>query len=369
MTDQDFKSLELAGEMDSPTAQQDTNFPGLQPLTADKAHAFWDAINFRIGTSTLNPPEYDELCSLEQPQSYVKIKSFPKPDPSCFVQYYAPLEPLILLPNHFSTTSESLEKLSIRIEDYLKSRDDVAFSSSGSSWSGSILRTSCHCAFRFCVYRSKKGNSLYIVEGQRIEGDGFLFGGLYQGVKARVSQVHNTSLLSSVKSRSLLEDDKMEMGEDSDVEKSGDSGIDDNDLRNFALNVKEMINSEDCQDTLNGIQFAGEMCTDTTMTKFLYNFDLVQDLFNVIKQRNMGFLHEKKWHCQHALVALSHLANNDTESFNRYINGKMIDQSTLSSLLQVELNEIRQDVDGFDGNSTAKIHMIKYANSISQKLI
>lgn len=111
-------------------------------------------------------------------------RSFPKPDPICFVQYYAPLEPLILLPNHFSTIPESLEKLSVIIENYLKNSKDVVFSSSGSSWSGSIIRTSCHCAFRFCIYRSRKVENLYIIEGQRVEGDGFLFGSLYQGVKA-----------------------------------------------------------------------------------------------------------------------------------------------------------------------------------------
>jgi len=300
-------------------------------------------------------------------------RSFPKPHPSCFVQYYAPLEPLILLPNHFSTTPESLEKLSVAIEDYLKSRNDVAFSSSGSSWSGSILRTSSHCAFRFCVYRSRKVENLYIIEGQRVEGDGFLFGGLYQGVKARISRAQSTELptlpadgeesrMTSAEAQSVEDDDTMEV--DMYDGKSENSGKDDNDLRSFAQNVKEMLNSEDSQVILNGIQFAGEMCTDKSMVKFMFSFDLVQDLVNVIKERNVGFLHEKKWHCQHALIALSHLANKHTQAFNKYISEKKDGRETLSSLLRVELDGIQQETDGFDGNSAAKLHMIKYSNSI-----
>jgi len=238
-----------------------TSFPSLQPLEPTKALAFWDAMNFKIGTSSLNQQDHGDMGILynnfeinfdEFSEDYGASKgvtmpvfnptfdlssdesfepregiqttsltivvdglaappqfasmfiigndkasnetsaykrsfvphSFPKPDPSCFVQYYAPLEPLILLPNHFSTTSESLEKLSVTIEHYLKHSIDVVVSSSGSSWSGSILRTSSHCAFRFCVYKSRKIEDLYIIEGQRVEGDGFIYGSLYQGVKA-----------------------------------------------------------------------------------------------------------------------------------------------------------------------------------------
>ena len=417
-----------------------TSFPGLRPLEPTKAPAFWDAINFKIGTTSLNQQghvdmgslysnfeiNFDELSDDYDPSKGATMPvfshtfdfsssdenldpregihttsmtmvvdgaaappqfagtyiigndktssfvphSFPKPDPSCFVQYYAPLEPLILLPNHFSTTPDSLEKLSVTIEDYLKNSKDVVFSSSGSSWSGSILRTSCHCAFRFCVYKSRKIEDLYILEGQRVEGDGFLFGSLYQGVKALFPPTARSasSSASSVHATSENMDDMEEEEEETGVGKSGNSGIAAvNDLRNFAVNVKGMVNSEDSQVALRGIQFACEMCTDGTMVNFMYELDLVQDLFNVVKQRNnVGFVHERKWHSQHALIALSHLANKHTRIFNKYINEKMVGQDNLSSLLQVELDGI--ETDGFDGNSAAKLHMMKYSNSIRQKM-
>ena len=129
------------------------------------------------------------------------------------------------------------------------------------------------------------------------------------------------------------------------------------------------MNSEDSQVALRGIQFACEMCTDGTMVNFMYELDLVQDLFNVVTQRNDArFLHERKWHSQHALIAISHLANKHTRIFIKYMNEKIVGQDKLSSLLKVELDGIRQDADGFDCNSAAKLHMMKCSNSIRQKI-
>ena len=210
------------------------NFAGLRPLEPSKAPAFWDAINFKIGLGEktyafedkYNEDELDELkyfkdlsenseyffendtvihpakkvrfdnisCEeLKEEQQLEKSTlfpySFPKPDPSCFVQYYAPLEPWILLPNHFTIYSDSLEKtstlekISTTLENYLKTRNDIIFSATGSSWSGNIVNCFCHTSFRLCIYKSKKEDKIYIIEAQRIEGDGFVFGNFYQDIK------------------------------------------------------------------------------------------------------------------------------------------------------------------------------------------
>jgi len=138
-------------------------------------------------------------------------------------------------------------------------------------------------------------------------------------------------------------------------------------LRNFAVNVKEMVNSEDSQVALNGIQFACEMCLDVSMVNFMYELDLVQDLLKVVKQRSVGLWNEKKWHCQHALMTLSHLANKHTVVFNKYTNETMVGQDKLSSLLQVRLDGIGQETDGF-GHCAGNLHMMKYSNFIRQKI-
>jgi hypothetical protein len=108
------------------------------------------------------------------------IGSYPCPDESAFIRYYAPREPLILLPNHFKTRSESVDVISEQVDGYLKSKTNIVYSSSGSTWSGTIGNG---CRFRICIYRSLKEAGQYIVEAQRLEGDGFLFGSFYQGLR------------------------------------------------------------------------------------------------------------------------------------------------------------------------------------------
>lgn len=110
--------------------------------------------------------------------------SFPRPPASVFVRYYAPLEPRILLPNNYLAKEQPLDALSETLEEYLKSRGDIEYSSSGSSWSG---RIGVGCRFRICIYRSRKNVSRYIVEAQCLEGSGFVFGSFYQGLKRLTS--------------------------------------------------------------------------------------------------------------------------------------------------------------------------------------
>jgi len=312
--------------------------------------------------------------------------SFPRPNPSCFVQYYAPLEPLILLANNFSTTPESLEKVAVAIEDHLKSRNDIAFSSSGSSWSGSILRISSHCAFRVCVYRSRKVENLYIIEGQRVEGDGFLFGALYQELKAKIGgknsrnvddndsqNIEQHSNEDETAAVAILSTDETATVAILSTDNTNDKSPEDeqkeiNDLRIHAQNVKRMITSEDINVTLIGIQFAGEMCADEEMSKLMFSFDLVHDLVNVLSQIGTSCVGEMKWHCLHTLFDLCYLANNYTDDFNTYLNNTVVGQHTLFARLQVELDRIYQEIDKSKCSTATKTHMTKNIYSIREKL-
>jgi len=208
------------------------------------------------------------------------------------------------------------------------------------------------------VYKSKTVENQYIVEGQRVEGDGFLFGTLYQGVK---------SLFSSSATKGFPSQPALTA---SDIEEKVEVAEDEEDLEKFARNVKEMLKSNDGQVALNGIQYAGEMCTDQAMVKFVYKCDIVKDLFDVIHEsneeaRNEGYLHEKKWHCQHALIALSHLASKDPHSFKVYASEK-----NLLARLQHDLGKIQSvESRGFGGLSSAKMHMIKHSTSITKSIL
>ena len=358
---------------------------------ASKADAFWDAINFEIGTTSSSPPDENKpfqsqysfqegggVVSSSKDNNSHKLRkslvppSFSKPHPSCFVQYYAPLEPLILLPNHFSTTPESLEKLSVSIEDYLKSRDDVEFSSSGSSWSGSIIRVSAHSEFRFCVYRSREIGGLYIIEGQRVRGDGFLFGDLYQGIRNLFFGRLTLSRSSSAPSVEIVS----ESGESNDsdsrkfaesvkeiVAESGESN--DSDSRKFAESVKEMINSEDSQVALNGIKFAGELCVDQVLRKDVYNSNLVTDFVKTICCETSW---ENKWVITHAWYNLALLAKRDASNFNSFISDNQMNGRTLRLIIIDEIDKIRQRSTTEFWNTSSNLHMLKCANSIFEKL-
>ena len=342
---------------------------GLRPLDGSMIESFWDAINFKIDPSVLIGPEREmiypsveeETMMLDKSEEYVLMDiseksdrltrqgiSYARVDESYYIRYYAPLEPLILLPNHFRMKYESLEILSKKIEGYLESRDDIAFTSSGSVWCGSILRTSSHCGFRFCVYMSRDTSDIYIVEGQRIEGDGFLFGGLYQGVKS----------LFSDRNRSIRDD--IELGETTTMD------VDDNDLRRYAENVKDMILSEDNQIVLNGILFASEMCTDDTLLKYVYIYRFIEDLFKIIRERNVGYGYDKKWNHLHALIGLSHLSKKDRLNFKQYLSERLPSEDSTKSLLQIELESILEIK---EENTSEHKHMIRYASMIIDNIV
>ena len=110
--------------------------------------------------------------------------SFPRPDASCFIANYAPNEPTILLPNNFLVAND-LDSIVSSLEAYLSENigRNVAFTSTGSSWSGTCASEYSSCTFRVCVYKSKKSPGQHVVEVQRTGGDGFVFGDFYNNLK------------------------------------------------------------------------------------------------------------------------------------------------------------------------------------------
>ena len=310
---------------------------GLRPLEPSKAPAFWDSINFEIGgiephgdedelKYSIEGASSSDVSSFSKPDPSSVVSPFSKPDPSCFVQYYAPLQPLIVLPNNFSITTESLSELSLLIGEYLKSRDDVSFSSPGSSWSGNILRTSCHCAFRICIYRHRTVPGVYIVEGQRVEGDGFLFGYLWNGVEETCRTGKVTSRLKKAEAEVEAEVEAMEV---------------DNALSSqFAENVKVMLVSEDTGIKMNGIIFASEMATDASIVSFIFELDILSEIINMLTTHHQL----SKWHVLHAIIALEHLSVKQTERFNAYLHEKnlsLVLREILGNLLLVYTNRER----------------------------
>lgn len=375
------------------------NISGLRPLSPPEASAFWDAINLELSSSTprddysfgrsvssssnlptMNffPPsndiesfDFEHLCREEKWVASVSGKSptpysFKKPDEKCFIQYYAPLEPLILLPNHFTTELdlESLKNIHGEVEEYLKSRGDITYTSSGLSWSGIILHTSRHCDFRICVYRSKKIEKLYIVEAQRVEGDGFLFGTLYQDIKNLFSK----SSVPSVKRVAVpveVDSSGPSVKRVAAPVEADSSGTDDNELRRFAENTKEMMNSEDERVALNGIQFAGEICDNESMQKYIYDMNFYEDLITFIC-RGIGVHY--KWVCLYAWKILSLLATKDTIAFNKFISENKMNGFTMRVIINDEINKIQQGSTTQYENTTSKFHILKCANLISEKL-
>jgi len=55
----------ISAKEEEPFTKVVTSFPGLRPLEPSKAPAFWDAVNYKIGTSFLNQPDHGEICSLQ----------------------------------------------------------------------------------------------------------------------------------------------------------------------------------------------------------------------------------------------------------------------------------------------------------------
>jgi hypothetical protein len=128
-----------------------------------------------------------------------------------------------------------------------------------------------------------------------------------------------------------------------------------------------MIDSDDSTVVLYGIQYAGEMCTDDSMKKFMYELDLVKKLIQIMQCKNVIHLTDTNWHALHAIVALSHLATSDTVRFKQYITETIVDEeNNLLFLLEREITDKKRLTDKYV--SSYMKFMIEYGNSILEKI-
>jgi hypothetical protein len=302
----------------------------LRPIVdPDEKKAFWDAIlsfspslpsspdssstmSFPDSSSTMSFP--DSTVPMSFPDSTVPM-SFP-PDRTSFVKYYADREPLILLPNNFLVTSHSLEEVHIKIEGFLQSYPDLAFSASGSTWSGSILDTYNHTTFRICVYKSRRYNDAYIIEVQRCDGDGFMFGSLYQKLK----EIFNTTTLHTIPTPQPNNNINNNNNDDDDDDDDDNDNYNSSKLskRSYASHTSDMLTSSpDLGEYSYAISRAIELCYDKD-SDLLYEFNIICHLVGMINNNDIDFY---DWNKQRVLLALTHLCttNNNTNKLKHFL--------------------------------------------------
>ena len=166
----------------------------LLPASADSwvnSPPFQELLPASIDAWAKNPASIDDWANFtpgtRNPLVPLAIPhSFPRPSPDCFIPYFAPNEPAIVLPNHF-LVARNLDEIVPALEEYLNATDgaNITYTSTGSSWSGSYEEEYSDCTFRICVYKSKKFPGQHLLEVQRTGGDGFSFGRFYNGLRRK----------------------------------------------------------------------------------------------------------------------------------------------------------------------------------------
>jgi len=111
------------------------------------------------------------------------------------VRDYAPIVPIILLPNNFSSTKTTL-RIYENIEDISNnSQEIVNFTRNaryGSTFSGTYRpndEDNTECAFRISVYRHLDINNGNVIECQRTGGDRDLYNNFYQIFKTSLENM------------------------------------------------------------------------------------------------------------------------------------------------------------------------------------
>lgn len=143
-----------------------------------------------------------------------------KPAPSPFsgpkvvavpAEICVPNKPHCLLPNHFLCTLSILDLVS-KVNQILRMMLEVNFQFTESSceWVASCKRGASICDFEFHVY--KEGESSYLIEGNRIEGDGFMFRNIFNEIKSGLASSTSESGLDDRQSMMLPSSDSFSMG-------------------------------------------------------------------------------------------------------------------------------------------------------------
>jgi hypothetical protein len=202
--------------------------------------------------------------------------------------------PKTLLPAHFYVKCADIED---KITDFLSQQYALEFVI-GTTWQGSVLRASSRMVFNISLYRD---NEDFIVEFQRLDGSGALFGELYQSMERMFKNQPYV----------FLELDELEST--------------DEETNKYIENAIRMIECGDEIVSLNGVHAAGEILTDKTMLTRALKTDLLKIMVDVLYR---GEGHEI--HREHAMFSIAHVARTDFDGFVNYMKEKKL---TLSERL------------------------------------
>ena len=208
--------------------------------------------------------------------------------------------PRILLPSHFyvrrveHNVKNLPEWIANKITYFLSQQYALEFSI-GTTWQGSVLRASSRMAFNISLYREKEPDTDFIVEFQRIDGSGVLFGELYQSMERMFKNQPYV----------YLEIDDLESTEE--------------ETKKYVENAISMIEYHDPDVSLNGVHAAGEILTDKTMLSYALKTDLLKKMVEILSEESHG-LHKR----EHAMFSIAYVARTDLDGFTKYMKEKML---------------------------------------------
>lgn len=284
---------------------------------------------------------------------------------------HVPPEPCILLSSYFLITMDNIqklvpdvnsynmpEKISNLIEEFIeRCPSNITFSSSHLSWSGTILKTTCHCLFRICLYRSKKNSDTYIIECHRTAGDHWIFGEFFQKVKKiyfppSVEPVYELP-------QPIPSDD-----EDADDEDADDEDADFPFINNMLIEAKSMINDEDYKVSLNGIQMISSICPNPHTVNSICESSVLPLLVAIVKRIDM-YIFEVDWIQQYALLSLLNLADAKCAAFIYYANvTHFANGESLYNVIKSKLEHIESQRDYQEYISPSKQHLFNNSKKL-----
>ena len=194
--------------------------------------------------------------------------------------------PKTLLPAHFYVRHQ--ENVPDKITDFLSQQYALEFTR-GNSWHGSVLRASSRMVFNISLYRD---NEDFIVEFQRIDGSGVLFGELYQSMERMFKNQPYVYL-------------------EIDLESTEEE------TKKYVENAIRMIEYHDPIVSLDGVYAAGEILTDKTMLPYALKTDLLKKMIEILSE-GYGI------HREHAMFSIAHVARTDLNGFINYMKEKSL---------------------------------------------
>lgn len=189
--------------------------------------------------------------------------------------------PQTLLPFHFRVKAD--ENLPQKITTLLIDYYALKFTEFNVSWRGSVLRASSRMEFKISLYRDID----YIVELQRLDGSGALFGELYQYLERNIKNqgyIHR-------------EFDGLESTEE--------------EILHYVNRAISMITYHDPVISLDGVHSAGEIIIDKNMLWRVWDTELLTLLISVVEKDDN--LHKR----EHAMFSIAHAARNNIEEFRK----------------------------------------------------